>query len=166
IENQTSINYIVEYSCYIDQTGLGNFTLASTMPNTILDWWDQSYAFNPNTKYVIEAELPNCNITKANINTSRSNIKTQIANNEVGIESKTINTLKISPNPVEELLMIEDVLDFELIEIIDNTGSVVYRANPSELNNTVNVSFLKSGMYLLQARSSKGSIYTNKLIKL
>lgn len=167
IEGQTSTSFVVEYTCYMDQNGLGNFNLEATMTNNaVLEWFDQSYSIDTNSSYMVEVELPNCSITKANINTSRSNIKKQFPNIEVGIESIALNTLQISPNPVEDILTISSADNFQRIEILDNQGKVVYAANSNEIVNKINVSFLNSGIYIIRAHSSNGGIFTNKLVKL
>ena len=166
IEGQTSIAYIVGYTCSIDQNGLGNYTVASTLPNTSTGWWDQGFANNPNTSYMVEVELPNCNITKANINTSRSNIKKQMPNDELGIALNSASILTISPNPVQDILTIPNAIDFQLIEIINQSGKVVYSTNTAPDGNEIILDFLKPGLYFIRAHDSNDGVFANKLVKL
>ncbi len=166
IEAQTSDSYIFAYNCYSDQTGLGNFGIMSTMPNTQLGWFDQAYQFNPNTAYMIEVELPDCNVNKANINTSRSNIKKQTPNAEVGIDELGANVLLIHPNPVEDKLFLPSNHGFEYLEIVDQSGKLVFAAEFIELENEFNLAYLNPGVYIVRAIDSNGAHFTNKLVKL
>lgn len=165
IEGLTSTAFVVEYLCYMDQNGIGNFLTASQMPNTSVGWFDQAYAFNPNTVYVVEAVLPNCNINKANINTSRSNIKKQISNAEVGIEALAMGILPVSPNPVEDRITIANAESLESVEIFDQSGKLVYSSVTNQITTEIDLSFLKTGMYIIRARDSKGASFSNKIVK-
>lgn len=166
IEGVTSSTFVIGYTCFADQTGLGNFTEVGSWTGTTLAWWDQAYAGNPSTQYMVEVELPNCNINKANINTSRSNIKKQTPNAEVGIETLELNTLGVSPNPVEDKLTIGNIDQISSLNILDCNGKIVFSSAGNSLSNAIDLSELKSGIYLVEAFNADGARFSNKIVKL
>ena len=70
----------------------------------------------------------------------------------------------LSPNPVEDILFIKDIIvPINKIMIYNEIGQLISRG---ELNdNTLNVASLKSGIYFAQL-ISKGQIITRKFIKI
>lgn len=165
IEGVTSSSFILGYYCYADQTGLGNFSLMNAWTTPTIDWFDQEFALNPNSQYMIEVDLPNCNITKANINTSRSNIKKQIPNAEVGLVTITAETLLVSPNPVEDKLTFANINQLESLNIVDCSGKIVFSSTANELTKEIDLSHLKSGVYFIEAFDSTGARFSNKVVK-
>jgi hypothetical protein len=167
IEGIPSNTFVQGYSCYSDQTGFGSFNLMNvwTVGGSIMEWYDQEYALNPNTKYMIEVDLPNCNVQKGNINTSRSNIKKQIQNIEVGIESLNAETLGISPNPVEDKLKIGNIDQLTSVNIVDCSGKTVYSSQSNQLSHEIDLSHLTEGVYFIEAFDAEGTRYANKLVK-
>ncbi len=165
IEGMTSIGFVVGYTCYTDQTGLGNFTEVGAWTSGTLQWWDQQFALYPSTQYMVEVELPNCNVQKGNINTSRSNIKKQIPNAEVGIETLAAQALGISPNPVEDQLTIGNIDQLSSLSIVDCSGKTVYSSDKNQLSTSIDVSHLKAGVYFIEAFDVNGVRYASKLVK-
>lgn len=165
IEGQTSSTFVLGYKCYADPTGLGNFVLMNAWTSATLDWFDQEHNLNPNTQYVIEVQLPNCNVNKANINTSRSNIKKQVPNAEAGLETIAAQTLTISPNPVEDKLTIGNFAQLETLKIVDCSGKIVFASTANQLTQEIDLSNLKSGVYFIEAFDSMGVRFTNKIVK-
>ncbi len=167
IEGIPSNTFVLGYYCYSDQTGFGSFNLMNvwTVGSSIMEWYDQSYALNPNTQYMIEVELPNCNVQKGNINTSRSNIKKQIQNIEVGITPLTDQTLRLSPNPVEDQLTIGNIDQLTSVNIVDCSGKTVYSSGANQVTQEINLSHLTTGVYFIEAIDINGVPFTNKIVK-
>lgn len=167
IESTVSSSFILGYSCYADPAGFGSFTLMNvwTGGGSVLEWYDQEFALNPNTQYMIEVEMPNCNVQKGNINTSRSNIKKQIPNNEVGIATLSNESLEISPNPVEDKLLIGNIDQLSSIHILDCSGKTVYSSGSNQLTNEIELSHLTAGVYFIEAFDAKGTRFSSKLVK-
>ena len=167
IENTPSNTFVQGYSCYSDQTGLGSFNLMNvwTIGSSLMEWYDQSFALNPDSRYMIEVQLPNCNVQKGNINTSRSNIKKQIPNIEAGIATLAAQTLNMSPNPVEDKLTIGNIDQLSSLNIVDCSGKTVYSSDKNQLSTSIDVSHLNAGVYFIEAFDMNGVRYANKLVK-
>jgi len=83
----------------------------------------------------------------------------------VSVEDHALSQVKIFPNPVEKTLFIQNTLDYpiEKIEIFDVIGKNVYSSEIIN-NNSVDVSPLNSGIYLVKLYS--GSAHTTlKIVK-
>ncbi len=73
--------------------------------------------------------------------------------------------VRIFPNPVKNLLTIETG-DNKLIQvrILDLNGSLIYHDNSG--NQTINISYLSSGLYFINAYTSEGVVLKEKFFKL
>ncbi|MDB4334813.1 CotH kinase family protein [bacterium] len=81
----------------------------------------------------------------------------------------TASKISIFPNPVSDNLFInipESIANSDgEIKILNMLGQTIYKTTLSnDIQNTVNVSVFKSGLYLLQIRSTNGN-YSQKFIK-
>ena len=75
------------------------------------------------------------------------------------IESN-VQSVKVFPNPVENILYIKNVSDLKFIDVYNNLGQLVLQSE----TNTIGVSHLSKGMYFLQIHTSQG-IETKRIIK-
>lgn len=85
----------------------------------------------------------------------------------VSVEEHSKEELTIFPNPVEDLLSIQNLPLGERvnIEIYDISGRIVKTENSNGLLNTeIAVSDLSNGMFILIARSSKGVLQTERIV--
>lgn len=81
----------------------------------------------------------------------------------VGISNVNNVNLEIYPNPVKDILQIENnKLQINKVEIIDLTGKVIYQFN--NMKNQINVSDLSQGIYFVKLETDKG-IVTKKFVK-
>jgi len=81
----------------------------------------------------------------------------------VGINELNANSIYIYPNPVKNQLFIElDNQEITEITIIDYSGRVVETINSNV--NTVNVSDLQQGIYILKV-ATKNGVFTHQFIK-
>lgn len=85
--------------------------------------------------------------------------------NEVidALSSNSLKAIKIYPNPVEDILTIESGQTIRSIQIISTTGNVF--VNDLISNNTINVSDLPVGMYILKIETENGSSVERRFIK-
>lgn len=73
---------------------------------------------------------------------------------------------QIYPNPASEVLFIEiDNPTTNLIYILDITGKEIYTTKALQRTTTIDVSYLKSGLYMVKIVSNQGNI-TSKLISI
>lgn len=79
-------------------------------------------------------------------------------------ESKAMAEYKMYPNPVEDVLNINDLNDVNKIEIFDITGKMVQSAIVESNRISVNISALNSGVYIVSFYTKNG-IKTNKFVK-
>jgi hypothetical protein len=82
-----------------------------------------------------------------------------------GISTKTFELTTLYPNPVNDVLYIENASGIENVEIYDIVGNLVL--NVKNNNNAllpINVSSFESGVYLIRAYTSKG-ISISRFIK-
>ena len=86
----------------------------------------------------------------------------------VTIEDKTlpISNISIFPNPASDVLNIELLsnVNISLVEIINMQGKVVFSQKMGYNKNSINVSCLPLGVYIVKVHSDKG-ITMNKFIK-
>jgi len=83
----------------------------------------------------------------------------------VSREDMELSQVKIYPNPIENTLFIQNTLDYQIekIEIFDVIGKNVYSSEKVN-NNSVDVSNLTSGIYLVKLYSGSAHI-TQKIVK-
>ncbi len=72
------------------------------------------------------------------------------------------NGVNIYPNPFTDFIRISDVKDVVSVSIVDMSGRMVKTVKPA---NEINLSSLKSGMYLINLKMKDGSVKTVKSIK-
>ncbi|MDR1758262.1 MAG: fibronectin type III domain-containing protein [Bacteroidales bacterium] len=77
------------------------------------------------------------------------------------IDPRNLENLQIYPNPTRDELTLDRIV--KSLEIIDLTGKIMLDAQ-MPIGNTINVSALPAGIYLLRAYTSEGTI-TKKFVK-
>ncbi|MGB1039286.1 MAG: T9SS type A sorting domain-containing protein [Flavobacteriales bacterium] len=87
--------------------------------------------------------------------------------NSVGInENKSINTLKLFPNPFSNQITVESKVQIDQIRVMDLTGKTLI--DITEINNNktvVDLQSLLSGSYLIQILDVNGNFTTERIIK-
>lgn len=108
----------------------------------------------------------NCTTTYPNV----PNWRSSNADETVGVAENEIagNTFKIFPNPTQDRLTIdytEDGIDLSAI-ILDMTGKVVFTASGiTHDNNSIDLTHLPSGMYIIELKTSNNKTARLKLVK-
>jgi hypothetical protein len=83
-----------------------------------------------------------------------------LATNEV---PEKVISVKVFPNPVQEILQIDSDLKFSRCEILDASGKVVGKNTVQ--NNKINVSHLPAGLYFLKLMSAEAQMHYIQFIK-
>jgi hypothetical protein len=86
----------------------------------------------------------------------------QFVINSVGTEKLNVNQLRIFPNPVKNMLIIENLNKPALVSIYSVEGKLISKQNIN--TNTVDVSNLLKGVYTISIKTDKKQI-VNKFIK-
>ncbi len=92
-------------------------------------------------------------LTACNQNMACDTISQIIYLNPVSVSDIGINQLKIYPNPAVNNLQIEGISEVFSYEIYDMLGRK-YMAENNKNNNTIRISYLKPGLYILKIRST------------
>ncbi len=80
-------------------------------------------------------------------------------------KNKSLNNIKISPNPAKDVLLIENTEHVKRIEIIDLTGRILFARNNNYKNVfQVDLDFLNKGFYVLKL-VYPGTVHSQVLIK-
>lgn len=78
-------------------------------------------------------------------------------------ENTSESNFSFSPNPVKDILTFTNSAKIENISIYNIAGQLIKEQKPN--NGKLNVSFLKTGVYLLKAKLESGKTQTFKIIK-
>jgi len=83
------------------------------------------------------------------------------------VSAKTLRekTIKVYPNPANDMVYIDTKLDIQQIAIVSLSGAVIERITSITENNAVPVGNLNPGYYLLRIQSSNGNWQHVKFIK-
>lgn len=82
-----------------------------------------------------------------------------------GIDDVLKKELKLYPNPVHELLYIENLKMVKRLSLYDLSGKIVLSVNTPNTSATLNLRGLNSGIYLLNFEMEDGSKLTRKIVK-
>lgn len=84
-----------------------------------------------------------------------------LAANEV---SQNNVTIKVFPNPVQNILKINSLISFTQYQILDSSGKI-FETKPLSKNKEINVSKLKNGVYYVKLFNSNNGVNYIKFIK-
>ena len=92
-----------------------------------------------------------------------------VAELPVNVSVKEVNKLnsnKVFPNPTNGILNIIDGGDNAVANIVDLSGRVIIRRNLSGSNNTIDLSSLNQGIYIMYLVNGAQIIYKEKIVKI
>lgn len=87
-----------------------------------------------------------------------------LENSTMGVNENTLSDFVVYPNPAKDILTLNSQNSLEKAELFDLNGRKVLSSEITN-NNTVNISGLASGTYILLATDSNGNQSTQKVIK-
>ncbi len=96
-----------------------------------------------------------------NFETSTGENRVFCQNNPVSIQELPVRTVEVFPNPTESILNIRSDQKIALLEIIDAFGRVLMEST----ENTIDISTLTQGTYVIQIELESGDILVKKIIK-
>lgn len=88
----------------------------------------------------------------------------KIFETDLATENVATSTLKYYPNPVKDILTISESKDISAVEVYDVSGKKVFSNNAKSSKLELNLSHLKSGIYVVKVKSNEG-VKTFKFIK-
>ena len=82
------------------------------------------------------------------------------------MDKSKLELVKLYPNPVNNILNIESELAVANVSIYSITGSLVHQVNSSRmLSQSIDISELAEGMYIIRLGFENGESYSSKLTK-
>jgi hypothetical protein len=79
-------------------------------------------------------------------------------------EINELNNLQIYPNPVDQFLQIQNIVEYKSVEIIDINGKIVKKINNIS-DNKIYVDNLNSGIYILRLLNNDRHFISKRFIK-
>jgi len=161
---------------------LTNFQIAGA--NNV--YYTATATINGNTVEVYSSSVPTpTNVAFANVSTACPNLvnkeglpaspfKTDTWDNAVIIEGNLTavtkvesGSLKIYPNPVSDMLVIDSLTPINNIDVFDIFGKKVFSSNGKlNLKSEINIDFCRSGIYFLNLTLLDGKIVNTKFVKI
>lgn len=155
IENETDV--VNSYNFYRDNESDGNWQIIQIVSGNQNTFTDPDFNLYPNASYFVDVNWYDatltCQATKAqDYNSSRSNKY----NTQIDLSVKTengLNAINIRPNPTSNYLYIDNIEKLSDVKIISSIGQVVYNEK-TNANKKLDVSHLKTGVYIIQIETS------------
>lgn len=163
VVNNTSNTYLrISYPKSTGGRAYSNIDMAANAPSTTYDL-DLSGTFWTGTINDLQIHVRGAGNTNAVLDGTLLFDSIAVDNNPT-LSTATFEVSKYSvfPNPAKGQITINGNRDIFNIAIYDLTGKNVL-SQKNLVNNTVNISSLNAGLYLLQIEDEKGSVSTKKL---
>ncbi|MFM7006340.1 MAG: T9SS type A sorting domain-containing protein [Flavobacteriales bacterium] len=77
-------------------------------------------------------------------------------NGSAGVALNSPSTLKVAPNPFEQLLTVSAQSPIQALTLYDTQGKVVLQQNPAALSVELQTAHLQSGVYFLEVQTANG----------
>ncbi|MBN2165160.1 MAG: T9SS type A sorting domain-containing protein [Marinilabiliaceae bacterium] len=147
------------WDCY--QTVTSDHAPIDTDNDGMPDVWESANGLNPNDvndfKNITASGYSNLELYLFSL----TGDEVPTSTNEFTIHPK----IEVSPNPVVNKLSFNTSVNISQVEIIDMTGNCVKTIFDVENDQTINVSDLESGVYVLHVVSVDGNVSVVKMIK-
>ena len=122
---------------------------------------DYTFVLVKDFSYCVFASSPNNELNSIN-NSFCVNVTVADTTTMTSISDNVTNEVFIYPNPVQNILNIESIENFQNIKIIDLSGKVVWE---SKFQTTLRLEFLARGQYILQLESETAIVARKLFIK-
>ncbi|HLK27676.1 MAG TPA: T9SS type A sorting domain-containing protein [Puia sp.] len=83
----------------------------------------------------------------------------------VNMQNAAVNYVQVWPNPAKDVIKIQNNNDFSVARIYNQSGSLISEARLKSGTNTINVSSLSFGAYIVNVKDANGKSYNQKFIK-
>jgi hypothetical protein len=105
------------------------------------------------------------NITPVNNSASGSSFAARVSiQSLLGSESFIMNSIKLSPNPVTDILNIENEFQINSIKVYNQLGQMVFGKEINNNNTQLELSNINSGIYNVLIETEKGT-FNHKIVK-
>lgn len=157
IENETDV--IDSYNFYRDDESDGNWQVIQIVSGNQNTFTDPEFNDYPESSYFVDVNWSDANLTcqatKAqDYNSSRSNKYNTMSDPDLSVETNdNSNAVSIRPNPTSNDLYIDNLEQQSHVKIISSVGQVVFN-NKITNENKIDVSKLKSGVYIIQIETN------------
>lgn len=161
IENETDI--IDSYNFYRDDESDGNWEVIQVVSGNQNTFTDPDFSDFPDASYFVDVNWSDANLTcqatKAqDYNSSRSNKYNTESDPNLSVETNDdSNAVGIRPNPTSDNLFIDNLQQKSNVKIISSVGKIVFDSQVS-VQNKIDVSNLKTGVYIIQIKTNKEMI--------
>lgn len=151
----------------INNTGFSDLQIGNLFTYTGQQTLTQYRSGQPHVSGVAEGDsniiTSNSTITNT-FNARQFSINVVEVENTLSINNIDENSIGMYPNPVTDILTIDTYATLQHISVYSINGAKVFTAEKVN-NNTIDLSTLTSGMYILKIETNKGSVF-KKLIKI
>jgi len=80
------------------------------------------------------------------------------------VRNAVVNNRLVYPNPASQVINLQNIEEVKNLTITDITGKKMMRINQSELKSTLDISSLKSGLYIISVENINNQISTMKFM--
>jgi len=126
--------------------------------------WTKSASANPNFyRYVYLGTAPTSTTGfGGDAKSFGYNVRCVNKSQNLGVDLiKTVNGIKVSPNPADQYINVQSAQDVSKIKIFNSSGQVVVEATKT----TIDVQKLPSGLYFINIELKNGGVENRKFIK-
>jgi len=147
---------------YYRTSSSGSWTLITSFNSNISSWTNSGAVSlpNPSSTYQIALE----GVAKYGYSLDVDNLKVSSASLSVSEVRKTPVELKISPNPVSDILTITSKENIADVTIHDTSGKLMKTENRNS-NTQISVRGLKTGVYFISVKYTDGTSSSSRFIK-
>lgn len=146
--------------------GNGNVTFVNNSTNADGSYWDfdngsTSTDMNPWTVYALTGTYTVMNVAVNGVCENDTSWTTIEVINSVGLNDLSQNEIKVYPNPVTDILVVDFQNQYQAgdIKLFDTRGRQILSQSITSTQETINIESLIDGVYFVQITTKNGIIY-------
>lgn len=112
---------------------------------------ENNYTMDENSSITYSESEMYLNAIEGNVTLQISEIRKVLFEKTTGVEEISENIFPLYPNPVKDIIFLENTIDNQDVTIYSVTGFVVMKG--IVINNTIDVSDLSSGVYFVKTNN-------------